>query len=978
VSRPVEPGIRESLSPAKQALLAERLRGHGTYVDEGIGSRPRSAPALLSAGQQRLWFLHQLGGEGAAYTMFDAVRLKGPLDIRALEQCVSVVAEQHEILRTSYVERDGRPEPLVQPATSVPLTVIDLAATSSPDGESSARDVAASFVREPFDLGEGPVFRTSLLRLGPQDHVLVLAVHHIACDEWSLSLLWNEIAALYAKLRSGAPLALPAPALQYTDFAHWQHGLLREPAMQRQIEYWRRTFALPPACLELPVDHTPPEHRTFRGGFVSRPADKAVAASLRQLARRTGVTPFVLHLAAFATQLRLIADETDLVIGVPVTGRSRPALEAIVGFFLNTLPLRLDLAGKPAFTDVVAAVNAVVLDAMTHQDAPFETIVDAVAPARQPGRNPLFQVMFVEQQHAKPVSFGDDLAASRFTIESGASKFDLTLFVAHSLDTLETGFEYDADRFDRSTAERLLDCLHTLLTAIAAHPDRPITALPILSAEARAHVLTRFSCGQPADPPATLVHSRFETCADRAPDAAAVVAETGVLSYGELRQRAEVIAARLREAGVGPGEHVVLCANRSPDMIAGILGVLMAGASYVPLDPAYPEPRLRFTLDDVAARIVLTTSACADRFRDRDVLVHLLEDDPGAAGPPIGERPAVSLSDPAYVIHTSGSTGKPKGVIVTHGNLAYSTGARSQVYPEPPGVFLLLPSFAFDSSVAGIFWTLTTGGSLALPPARAEQDVAGLAAFVARYGVTHVLCLPALWSAILEHAPVAQLRSLRTVIVAGEACPLSLVRRHDRALPDAALWNEYGPTEATVWSTAFPIPRGFARTRVPIGRPIPGARAYVLDPAGQPVPVGIAGELFIGGRGVTAGYLNQPEETAARFTADPFTGEPGARLYRTGDRVRWRADGQLEFLGRVDQQLKIRGFRVEPGEIESVLAMHPAVLESHVLAREMPASSASEEASIDVLVSALTGLDEAEQERMLAAVERPDPGEVVL
>ena len=920
---------------------------------------------MLSAGQKRLWFLHQIAGASPAYTMFDAVRLNGPLDVRALERAIRSVVERHAILRTTYDARDGRPQPVIQTIESAGLDIVDLTAGEPRERETRAYERATAFVRQPFDLETGPVFRAGLLRLGPQDHVLVLAVHHIACDEWSLGILWREIAALYTSLRNGIPATPSPPSIQYPDFAHWQKRLLQQATTQRQIAYWQRTLRPLPPHLELPTDHAQMERRTFTGGYVSRSIGADTAAALRNVARNTGVTGFALHLAAFATLLHRYTSEEDVVIGVPATGRNRPELESVVGFFLNTLPVRLDLSGSPTFTALAARVGNAVLDGMSHADAPFEAIVDAVAPERSASRNPLFQVMFVEQQAWQPPVFGGELAASRFRIDGGASKFDLTLFAADSGNALETAIEYGADRFETGTVKRMLDGLHSLLMAIATDPDRPITSLSIMPEVERVRLLEEFGRGAALDATPAAVHHLFLRHAAGAPGSAALVADTGVVTYEELRDRALAVAAAIRDAGARPGETVALCADRSPAMLAGMFGILMAGCAYVPLDPTYPEGRLRHIIRDVKSRIVATTRAHAARFALEDVHVVVLDDAAGSRTEPV----MGSADGPAYVIHTSGSTGEPRGVVVTHANLARSTAARSLVYPDAPRVFMLLPSFAFDSSVAGVFWTLTTGGTLALPPARAEQDVHALAAFIARHRVTHTLCLPRLWDAILQHAPVEQLHTLETVIVAGESCPRSVVRRHFEGLPAVSLWNEYGPTEATVWSTVYRIPRDFAASRVPIGRPIPGSRALVLDANGEPVPMGVPGELFIGGSGVAAGYLNRPEDTAARFVPDRFATEPDARLYRTGDRARWRADGQLEFLGRVDRQVKIRGYRIEPGEIESVLYAHPAVRESHVLAR-----SVAQEDSVDALVDALEILDADEVERLLSAVERRGPG----
>ena len=952
------------LSAAKRALLEQRLRGRaaGDNAADSV-RRPADAPVTLSPGQRRLWFLHQLAPASSAYAIFDALRLRGPIAPDRMRDALARVVLRHEVLRTRYETRDGRPFAIISPDAAIGFESIDLGGPADAR-EAAARERALRFIRQPFDLAAGPVVRAALIRIAEHDYLLVLAIHHIACDEWSLAIVWRELAAAY----TDASPALEEPPVQYADFAHWQNRLAGSPSAAVHLEYWRRTLHGCPPPLQLPAERVPPSRRSFRGGIVAGRLGAETAAKLQALARSAGTTGFVLHLAAFIVLLHRYTAEVDIVVGSPATARGHPAFESAVGFFLNTLPVRVDASGDPAFTGLLRRVHDAFIDGIAHRDTPFEAMVRAAAPERALNRNPLFSAMFVEQADAAAVSFGDDVSATRVPLESCGAKFDLTLFAGERRDGVELMIEYDADRFDRAVAERMLEHVRTLLAGIAADPERPLSELPLVSVAERRR-LDVWSRG-PAPRPAEAVHARFRATARATGGRAAVVSDAETVTYEQLAARVRAIAGLLRARGTGANHFVGLCADRSADVIAGVLGILEAGAAYVPLDPEYPAARIAHAIRDTGARTVLASAAHRARVAGTGVTVLPLE-----AG---GAAPAAAHADPAgsggsldgaaYVVHTSGSTGEPKGVLVTHRNLAYSTAARDAVYPDPPGVFMLLPSFAFDSSVAGIFWTLATGGTLALPPHRIEQDVHALAAFVARHAVTHTLCLPTLWDAVLEHAPIRLLRSLRTVIVAGEACSPRLVRRHHEALPTVALWNEYGPTEATVWCTVYRVPHDFDGATVPIGSPIAGAHVYVLDAGGAPAPVGVPGELWIGGAGIAAGYLNRPEETAARFVPDPFDAVPGARMYRTGDRARWRDDGLLEFLGRVDQQIKVRGYRIEPAEIEMMLRQHPAVREVHVAARTS-AGPASPSTDVDRLVAALEAMDPQEAERVLAFVE---------
>jgi amino acid adenylation domain-containing protein len=953
----------EASTVAALAALVEGLLQHHTGADDIPRRAARTHPAM-SAGQRRLWFLYRLDPAGAAYNMYDTVRIEGPLDAAILEAALNVTIARHEVLRTGFEENDGRPIAVVHDDARVAVRRIDLSTEPADALESRARELASAEVARPFDLSAAPLVRALLLRLRDSDHVLTLTLHHIVADEWSLDVIRDELSATYAAMLADRPADLPAGPVQYADYAAWQQSRPGSPAFERQLAWWRERFSEVPAPLSLTADGRRPSRAGSGGGTVSRTLSPQLSARVAALARAEQVTPFVLLLAAFATLLHRYTDATDIVIGTPATGRSRADVERSVGFFINTLPLRTDLTGDPPFREVIERVREVATGARANQDVPFDALVDALGIVRSIDSNPLFQVMFVMRQAPRRCTLAPGLATRPFHVDAGSSKFDLTLFATDSPDALELMVEYASHLFDRAYAECLLEHLEALLDDAASDPARRISALNVLSTREERMLLEEWSTG-----PATMVADDFvdgliQAEARRAPGAIALRANGRAITYAELDARANALANRLLALGVGPGQCVGVYADRSAELVIGVIGVLKAGGAYVPLDPAWPRDRLRFIVDDTRAGVVVAQRGIAGgaawlagRIVDVDAA------DPLPI-PSMVPSPTRSPADTAYVIHTSGSTGRPKGVPVTHASLVHSTAARRQHYGAGPERFLLLSSFAFDSSVAGIFWTLCTGGTLVLPAPRVEQDIDQLVRLISAERITHTLCLPTLYALILEHGDPAHMTSLQTVIVAGEACAPGLARRHHEVLPHAKLHNEYGPTEATVWSTVFTVPRDFTGSRVPIGRPTAGTRVYVLDAHRRPVPIGVPGELFIGGRGIAREYLQRPEETAYRFVDDPFA--EGSRLYRTGDRVRWLGDGTLDFLGRIDRQVKIRGYRIEPAEIESVLLDHPAVHDCVVV---MDDRAVDDSAGVDSLVAALVALGEDEAGRLLDAIE---------
>jgi amino acid adenylation domain-containing protein len=897
-----------------------------------------------SFGQQRLWFLSRLDPVNSFYNILVSFRMRGRCDVAALVRSLNEIVRRHEALRTTFEVVAGEPVQKIAPALNLEVPVIDLGELDEAKREAEAQRLAAEEGEIPFDLARGPLLRAKVLRLAEADLVLLLTIHHIVSDGWSMGVLYEELTALYAAFSRGRPSPLPELPIQYADFTVWQRELLQGEVLQQLLDYWGNHLRGAPAFLELPTDRPRPAIQTFRGSSHSFRLPPSLQQAVGVLSRQERATPFMTLLSAFGVLLSRYARQDDVVIGAPIANRTRTELEGLIGFFVNNLALHLDLGGEPTFRELLGRVREVTLGAYAHQDLPFERLVEELSPQRDLSHSPVFQVMFV-MQNMPVVEVGgtadddDVFTDGPLPAEQWTAKFDLTLFMTESPQGLWSTLEYNSDLFDAGTIERMAEHFQVLLAAAISQPDRRVTELPLLKDEERHRLLVEWNTKSGPLPQSVCVHELFEQTVQRSPEALAVVFQRRALTYRELNTRANRLAHDLRNLGVGPEVRVGIYLERSPEAVVAVLAVLAAGGAYVPLDPTYPEDRVAFMIDDARLEVLLSRSSLANRLPpgvDATIVALDTIDDRLAAWPSDAPASGVTLDDLAYVLYTSGSTGRPKGVAITHRNLAASTTARLRAYDRPVERYLLVTSLAFDSSVAGIFWSLCQGGALVLPSEDFRHDPAQLVRLVAEERVTHLLCVPSLYRLLLELAdPPDALASLHTVIVAGEACPPGLVARHHATLPHARLFNEYGPTEATVWCSVYETrPEDGAATNVAIGWPIAGARVYVLDPRRQPTPIGVPGELCIGGAGVARGYHRRPELTAERFIPDPFSSTPGARLYQTGDLARWRPDGSLEFLGRLDDQIKLRGYRIELGEIEAVLDEHPAVLTSAVACRD--------------------------------------------
>ncbi|MFL5543021.1 MAG: amino acid adenylation domain-containing protein, partial [Longimicrobiaceae bacterium] len=887
--------------------------------------------APLSFAQRRMWFLDRLE-PGALYNSPLALRVRGALDAGALEGALAEVVRRHESLRSVIrAETGAEAEQVVLPPGPFLLPANDLSALPAAAREDEARRIVHDEVRRPFDLAAGPLLRARLLRLADEEHVLVLAMHHVVSDGWSLGVLFRELGALYDAFSRGAPPPLDPLPLQYADYAAWQREHWTEERLAAQLEWWRRALAGAPAVLELPADRSRPAVQSHRGARLRVALPGELAEGVRALARREGATPFMVMLAACQVLLWRWSGEEDLVVGSPVAGRTRTETEGLIGFFVNTLPLRGDLSGDPDFATLLHRVREATLGAYQHQELPFERLVEALHPERSLGHAPVFQHVFA-LQNATPAELR--LPGVRMEVmatESGTARFDLEWSLWEREEGITGAIHYAEELFDRETVERMAGHYRRLLEAAVARPSARVSTLPLLSDDERARLVA-----EAAGPDLSLadlpVHRLFEAQAARTPDAVAVEAEEGALTYAELDRRANRLAHHLRARGVGPEVLVAICVHRGAPMLEAMLAALKAGGGYLPLDPDYPADRIACMLDDSGTRVLVTQSTLLDGHPLEGMDTVVLDRDaaeiaarPGHAPPVPGSLVPVP-STLAYVIYTSGSTGRPKGVGVEHGALAATMAAAGRAFGFGSGDRVAsLASFAFDIWLFESFLPLLAGGSVRFFARDQVLEVPRLAQDLAACTVLHAV--PALMRSIVREVrarPGGVLPGLRRALVGGDAVAPDLLEEMRQAFPAAEIHVLYGPTEAAILC-ASPRLGGEPASRQMVGRPLGNAALFVLEPGGSVVPAGAAGELCLGGRSVARSYLGRPSLTAERFVPDPFSAVPGARLYRTGDRVRRPASGELEFLGRTDRQVKVRGFRIEPGEVESALRRHPDV-----------------------------------------------------
>ncbi|HEU0078030.1 MAG TPA: amino acid adenylation domain-containing protein, partial [Longimicrobiaceae bacterium] len=921
-------------------LEAARRNGAGTQAPPLVPVPRDGAPLPLSFAQQRLWFIDRLGPGSAAYNMPSTLRVRGTLDLRALERALAAMVGRHETLRTRFPARHGEPVQQVEPARTAVLPLVDLAGLPEERRGPEMERLSGEEARRPFDLAAGPLLRTTVLRLGETEAAVLFTLHHIVGDGWSVGILVREVSALYGAFSRGEAADLPELPVQYADYAVWQRAWLSGETLEAQIGYWRERLAGAPALLELPTDRPRPAVASDAGAWTGFRIGAETAAALRALSRREGTTLFMTLLAAWQLLLSRYSGQEDVVVGTPIAGRNRLETEGLIGFFVNTLALRGDLAGDPPFRGLLARVREAALGAYANQDLPFERLVEELAPGRDAGRHPVFQVFFALENAPAHTLHLPGLTLEARDTRSGAIPFDLALSMAEEGEALAGELEYGTEIFDAPTVERLAAGFATLLEGIAAHPERRLSDLPLLTEAERATLLADWNATGREYPRGHTLHGLVAEQAARTPGAPAVASAGTVVSYAELEARANRLARHLLCRGVRLEECVGICVQRGPAMAVAILATLKAGAAYVPLDPEYPAERLAHLLADSGARLVLTERAVEARLpRTAAGTVCLdAERERIEACSPEAPDVAVAPESLAYVIYTSGSTGRPRGVAVPHRAVVnFATDMAARMGLGPSDRFLQFASPGFDVVVEEIFPAWLSGAAVVFTAGNLLAPAELLRVLEAEE-VTGVELPTAYWHEWVYELTRGGARlpaHLRQVIVGGER--VLRERLAEWSTLGVPLVHVFGLTETACTSTTLRLEAGDDGARwpnLPVGKPHGNVRLYVLDPTLHPVPTGVPGELFIGGEGVARGYHGMPAPTAERFVPDPFSGEHGARLYRTGDRVRWLADGNLEFQGRIDQQGKIRGFRVEPAEVEAVLAAHPAVREAAVVVRE--------------------------------------------
>lgn len=961
-----------ALSPEQRVLFELRLKQKGLNARQAqsIPKRKASDALPLSLAQERLWVLHQLQPDIPLYNESILFRLTGKLNRVALEQSLNEIIRRHEILRTCFQVVEGQPMQVIAPTLTLTLPVVDLQEIRSTEQEAKVKQVATQDSSHPFDLTRGPLLRGTLLRLREKEHVMLLTMHHIISDGWSWKVFFQELAALYQAFCNRSPSPLPQLPIQYADFALWQRQWLEGKGLSTQLTYWKQQLDAAPPVLGLPTDYPRPAVQTFRGARETLILPQPLTGALKSLSQQEGVTLFMLLLAAFKTLLYRYTRQDDILVGTPIANRTQIETESLIGCFVNTLVLRTDLSSNPSFRELLDRVREVTLGAFAHQ-VPFEQLVKELQPQRVLSHNPLFQVMFVFQDAPLLALDLPGLTLQPLIVDSGIAKFDLTLFLEDTKQGLIGALEYNTDLFDTGTITRMLGHFQTLLEGIAAAPDQCLNDLPLLTAEQH-QLMVEWNDTTIDYPQDRCIHELFEAQVEQTPDAVALVFEDQQLTYRQINQRANQLAHYLRRLlteakpslGVESEVLVGICMERSLLMVVGLLGILKAGGAYVPLDPEYPPERLAFMLEDAQVPVLLTQQKLLDDGRltinnqqsavnthpivvclDTDweairlsISAQATQENPGSLAQNLSST--VNPENLAYVIYTSGSTGLPKGTMNTHRGLSNRLHWMQQAYQLTPADRVLQKTpFSFDVSVWEFFWPLLNGACLVMAQPGGHQDCAYLVKLIVQQQITTLHFVPSMLQVFIEEPGVKACSSLRRVICSGEALPWELQQRFFTCL-NAELHNLYGPTEAAIDVTFWACQRHSDLNIVPIGRPIANTQIYLLDDHLQPVPIGVPGELHIGGVGLARGYLNRPDLTAEKFIANPFGQSPGvpsypqARLYKTGDLARYRQDGSIEFLGRIDHQVKLRGFRIELAEIEAVLGKHPAVRETVVMVRE--------------------------------------------
>lgn len=926
---------KSQLSDAKKALLRNRLSAKTASVQKipPLRRRQSNGPCCLSYAQQRLWFLDELQPGLTAYNVPAAVRLRGALDAGALARSLTEVVRRHEALRTTFAGIDGSPVQIVGPPQTVDLPLTDLSELSALEAEARGRELLYEESHLPFDLSRGPLLRAQLIRLGAEEHLLSIVMHHIVSDGWSIGVIVREVAALYDAFLNGKESPLPELTVQYGDYAVWEREWMTGEVVEGQVSYWREQLkGAGGLVLELPTIRPRPAVQAYEGAQIRVELEPELTSRLKELSQREGATLFMTLLAGFDVLLHRYSGQKDIVVGTPVANRGRGELEALVGLFVNTLALRVKITGEEKFTTLLRSVRDAAVGAYANQDLPFERVVEELQPQRTLSHAPLYQVMFIMNTGLAELPRLSGLTAQVMEVGNTTAKFDLTVSLQEREGRIEGGLEYDTELFDEGRVRQMMEHYRRLLEEIAADPESLISELPLLSEEEHKRLIYTWNETREEYSGKDLcVHQMFEEQAWRTPNQVAMEYGKERLTYQELNARAGEMATRLRSLGVGPDRLVGVCLERSVEMVVALLGILKAGGAFLPLDPEYPQERLAFMLTDSGAELVLTQSTVAEKVPAYGgIVLRVDEFEEETEREPVNIEGAVHPENLAYVIYTSGSTGSPKGVQISHSAVNnFLNSMHRTLRISEPDVLLSVTSLSFDIAVLELFLPLIVGARVSIAGRDLTSDGVLLLEKIRESGATVMQATPATWWLLREtgELPPGEL----TILCGGEALPQGLA---DHLVKSAnTLWNLYGPTETTVWSAAYEFTP--QNTKVVIGRPIGNTQLYVLDTRMRPVPVGVSGELFIGGDGLARGYLNRPHLTAERFLPDPFGDAAGGRLYRTGDVVKYLEDGNVEFVGRADRQVKVRGHRIELGEVEAALSSHPEVGQCAVAAVEV-------------------------------------------
>ncbi len=929
----VEISLPDFFSNPTIAALAKLI---GTTGDErknqdisALAPEKRNSEIPLSFSQQRLWFLDQLAPGNAYYNIPSALRLHGHIDIGIIERSLNQIILRHEILRTVFKSEKGQPHQVVLPELKIRIASLDLSGSSEEEQRLETKKIAADEARQPFNLESGPLLRVKVIILKPDDHILLITIHHIIADGWSIGVLLNEFATLYQDFSTRKTSQLAGLPIQYADFSIWQRQRLQGEKLKEELEYWKNTIGINPPVLELPADHPRPATQSFNGQTIKQHLSDNLAGNLIQLSRKEGTTLFMTLLAAFQTLLHRYTGQEEILVGSPIAGRTRSELENLIGFFVNTLVLKAEFGDTPTFKQLLRQVRETTLNAFMHQDLPFEYLVEALQPERDMSHSPLFQVAFVLQNTPFEMADLPEFNIIPIETENLTAKYDLTLTIAKTTEGMDCYFEFNTDLFESATILRMQTHFENILTEIIDNPDKRVSEISISGKDELKLMLSEWNDTKTAYPDAATVPQWFEQKANEFPDTIAVIQEKQSLTYKELNEKAYQLACRLKNHGIGADKIIGICLPRTMNIPVSVLAILKTGGAFLPIDPIYPKDRIEYMIKDSGISALITHESILVNLPDINIHTILLDKEDELLSAALKENHDSDLNadNLAYVIYTSGSTGRPKGTLLHHRGLLNLANAQKKAFGIRRGARILqFASLSFDASVWEMVMALLNGGTLCL--AGEEELLTGqnLYDILKNEKITTVTLPPS----VLAVMPDGPLPDLRTIITAGEKCTIDLARRWSEG---RSFFNAYGPTETTVCASMYAVTHDVS-IAPPIGKPIDNFRLYILDKSLQPLPTGAAGELHIGGVGLARGYLNRPGLTAEKFIPDPFSETLGGRLYKSGDLVRYLPDGNIEFLGRIDQQVKIRGFRIEPGEIETIIDEFNEVKETFVMVRE--------------------------------------------